>query len=785
MNTTFQNLETQSVVIVMIPRTGYIVLYTLLAAAVGYCAVSAMRSKKNIGRSVGLFELSLIPAVIGHIIIIAAGYEEVALVGYYFYFIGMNCIMASLIVFTNVYCKGVGTPHKPPYLLFVLLGLDSVQLLLNIFWGHAFSIESDYVDGRPYYRLVAHGGQVFHRVLDYAVVFAILLIFIMAIRNTPKIYREKYTVIFTCFVIVLLWESFYVFTRTPIDRSVIGFAALGILVWYFSLKYRPLRLLDRMLSDIAAELPEALFVFDPFGKCVWTNELGMKLAGVTAKNVEDAREGLRSIFGSKLIDRPEKDWTVKKTIGTGASYSMIMHSVDEDSYFIAGSFLSIRDVTEEQLRLQHELYNSTHDSLTGLFTKQHLYECIRRKLEENPDTPYYAVFVDVKNFKIVNDVFSTRFGDLALIQIADWIRPDMTERCVYGRLGGDTFGVFVPVEEFKAEKIERELESFVVTDGSFEHHLLIHLGIYEVTDKDMEVSVMFDRAHLALSTITEDYKRHIAYYDNDLREKVLFDQQITSEVRDAVAQMQIRPYFQPIADALGRVIGAEALARWIHPERGFMSPASFIPVFEKNGMIVEVDRHIWRCACRTLSDWKSRGIDLFLSVNISPKDFYFIDVVEELTSLVREYDIEPLRLRIEITETVMMSGAEERLETMDKLREAGFIVEMDDFGSGYSSLSLLKDMPVDVLKIDMKFLSDTEQGARSRTIVHNVIRLSEELGIVSLTEGVETEQQYRILAEMGCRLFQGYYFAKPMPAEEFEEFAVKTNKLTDVSKVKS
>ena len=122
---------------------------------------------------------------------------------------------------------------------------------------------------------------------------------------------------------------------------------------------------------------------------------------------------------------------------------------------------------------------------------------------------------------------------------------------------------------------------------------------------------------------------------------------------------------------------------------------------------------------------------------------------------------------------------------MDKLREAGFIVEMDDFGSGYSSLSLLKDMPVDVLKIDMKFLADTEQGARSRTIVHNVIRLSEELGIVSLTEGVETEQQYRILAEMGCRLFQGYYFAKPMPAEEFEEFAVKTNKLTDVSKVKS
>ena len=735
----------------------------------------------------GLLELSVLPAIIGHIIIIAASYEEVALVGYYFYFIGMDCIMASLIGFTNSYCQGFGTGHKPPYLLYALLTVDSVQLFMNIFWGQAFSIESDYVDGRPYYRMVAHGGQIFHRILVYAVFLAVLLIFIMAIRNTPKIYREKYFVIFTCLILVAVWQTMYVLTRTPIDRSMIGFGVVGILVWYFSLRYRPLRLLDRMLSNIASEMPEALFVLDPFGKCVWTNSPGMKLTGVTGSNVENASDELRKIFGSSVFSRPERDWIDKKIIGTGEDakyYNLIMHSVDEDSYFIAGTFLSVRDITEEQLRLQRELYSSTHDSLTGLFTKQHLYECIRRRLDEDPDMSYYAIFLDVKNFKIVNDVFSTRFGDLALIQIADWISSDMTDRSIYGRLGGDTFGVFIPVDEFPAEKIEKDLESFVVSDGSIEHHLLIHLGIYEVKDKDMEVSVMFDRAHLALSTITENYKRHIAFYDNELREKVLFDQKITAELRDAVAQMQIRPYFQPIADALGRVIGAEALARWIHPERGFMSPASFIPVFEKNGMIVEVDRHIWRCACMTLSDWRSRGIDLFLSVNISPKDFYFIDVVEELTALVNEYGIEPSKLRIEITETVMMSGAEERLETMDRLREAGFIVEMDDFGSGYSSLSLLKDMPVDVLKIDMKFLSDTEQGARSRTIVHNVIRLSEELGIVSLTEGVETEQQYHILAEMGCRLFQGYYFAKPMPAEEFEEFAVKTNKLTDISKIK-
>ena len=758
-------------------RIFYLVLYIILALAVGFCAFSARRSKKEIGRAVALLELSFLPPLIGHIIIIFSEYEEISFVGYYFYFIGMNCIMAALIKFTDAYCKGTGKGQKPPKFMFVMLTADSVQLLMNIFFGHAFSIESIDVSDRPYYRLVPHLGQTIHRVVDYFIFFASLLIFIMAIRNTARIYRERYTVILASFILVCVWQTFYIFSRTPIDRSMIGFGALGLLVYYFSLHYRPLRLLDRMLSNIAAELPMALFVFDPFGKCIWTNEPGMKLTSVGMRNVEDATEGLERIFGKGSIIRNEKQWAESRVIGSGDSatyYSVIMNSVSDEADQLAGSFLVIRDNTEEQLRLKRELYNSTHDSLTGLYTKQHLYECIRRKLDENSGTNYFAAFVDVKNFKIVNDVFSSAFGDLALKQIAESIRSRMTERCVYGRLAGDTFGVFVPVGEFNAETLEAELESFAVTDGSVEHHLLIHLGVYEVTDTNIDVSVMFDRAHLALSTITDEYKRHIAYYDNKLREKVLWDQQITSEVRDAVAQMQIRPYLQPIADAEGKVIGAEALARWIHPGRGFMPPSAFIPVFEKNGMIVEVDRHIWRCACRTLADWKERGVDLFLSVNISPKDFYFTDVVCELKALVEEFGIEPSKLRIEITETVMMSDAEERMLTMDQLREAGFIVEMDDFGSGYSSLNLLKDMPVDVLKIDMKFLSDTDdKTGRSRTIVHNIIRLAEELGIVSLTEGVETEQQYRSLAEMGCKLFQGYYFAKPMPLEEFEAFAIK------------
>jgi EAL domain-containing protein (putative c-di-GMP-specific phosphodiesterase class I) len=183
---------------------------------------------------------------------------------------------------------------------------------------------------------------------------------------------------------------------------------------------------------------------------------------------------------------------------------------------------------------------------------------------------------------------------------------------------------------------------------------------------------------------------------------------------------------------------------------------------------------MWRCACEILQRWAKEGRELFLSVNISPKDFYFIDVVETITSLADEYGIEHGKLRIEITETVMMNDAEKRMHILDAFRKLGFIVEMDDFGSGYSSLNMLKDMPVDVLKIDMKFLEKTGDTQKAKIIVKNILNLTRELGIIALTEGVETSKQYHFLSGMGCKLFQGYYFAKPMPVKEFEQFEDET-----------
>ncbi|SDA17331.1 diguanylate cyclase (GGDEF) domain-containing protein [Ruminococcus sp. YE71] len=743
------------------------------------CASVAMRSRKEIRKYVALLDLSLIPPMVGNMIIVGSSIRARSLIGCYSYFIGMDLVMFALVLFTNAYCRGVnsgsGKQHKPT-LVYLLLLADAVQLCLNPIFGHAFSVESVEVQGRPYYRLVPGVGQIIHRVVDYLVAFAVILIFILAVIKTTRINRERYMVILVSIIVVAVWETFYIFSRTPIDRSMIGFGLIGISSFYFSIIYRPLRLLDRMLSDIASDLSQALFVFDPEGKCIWANQPGLRLAKVDADRLDGVNESLERTFGS--LDREEKDWVQSIVIGFGddASYFLLQRrSISDDRNRMAGSFLSVLDNTEEQQRIKRELYNSTHDSLTGMYTKQHFFEKVRQKIDAGDGRKYLAVFVDVKNFKIVNDIFGSDFGDKALQQLADHIRSFMTYRCVYGRLAGDTFGVFVPADEFDSAAIESSLAAFSVTDGVLEHHILVNLGVYEVTEPSLDVSVMFDRAHLALSVVGDEYKTHIAYYDSKLREMVMWDQQISASLHGAIESMQIMPYLQPIADSQGRVVGAEALARWIHPEHGFLPPYKFIPVFEKNGMILDVDRHMWRCACKILSQWQGSHDDMFISVNISPKDFYFTDVVEEITGLVREYGIRPEVLRVEITETVFMSDAVEKMNILARLREAGFVVEMDDFGSGYSSLSLLKDMPVDVLKIDMRFLSYTNDGGRAATIVKHIIQLSDDLGIDSLTEGVETGTQYEKLAEMGCKLFQGYYFAKPMPVSEFEGFAFGTD----------
>ena len=757
-------------------RRLFSLIFIAVILALTICAILAKQSRKPVGRPVMILDIALIPPVLGNLIIVFSSDHLLSLIGCYMYYMGMNLVMAALMNFIFEYCH-CKWPNKTTMLVFYFMLLaDNIQYFLNPIFGQAFEVECITVDGFPYYQMIPHTGQIVHRVLDFSILAVTIVILIVRCIQTARIFAERYYAILAVMLASAVWQTSYMFSRAPIERAMIGYGLFGVLIYYFAIIRRPTRLLDRMLANVASEMPEAMFFFDANERCIWANTPGIELVGIEDENFFQANTSLREMFGEWGKNKAE--WTSQQ-IGKNADemrhYRLRFQPIQDDKGRSAGSFLRIRDFTEEEKQRRRQMYNSTHDALTGLYTREYLFERIQQKLRDNRQMPYQVVFINVKNFKLVNDIFSKEFGDHALRTIAKWVRTDQSENCVYGRLGGDTFGVLVPVEEFNAAQLEEELGHFVVDDGNLTYRLLIHLGVYKIVDKRLDVAVMFDRAHLALSSIRDEYQTHIAYYDDELRRKTLWAQQISAQLYDAIQERHLRPYLQPIVNTDGKVVGCEALARWIHPKEGFLSPGAFIPVFEKNGMIVEVDRHMWRCACEILASWKGRFDELFISVNISPKDFFFIDVLSEIKGLVREYGVDPARLRIEITETVMMNEADDRMRILSEFRKSGFIVEMDDFGSGYSSLNLLKDMPVDVLKIDMKFLSRSDNEERSQTIVQNIINLSDDLGISALTEGVETEVQYKALAQMRCKLFQGYYFAKPLPQEEFESFCERTS----------
>ena len=752
-------------------RTMYSALFIVLTASLAFCAVKSFRAHKRFSSTVSRLLVSLIPPMLGNAIIVATTNRLAAIIGYYVYFLGMNSVMSAVFSFALTYCGMAEHGRQKRRIVDAVLAADAVQMMLNPFLHHAFLTETTTLENAAYYRLLPLAGQTVHRVVDYAVFLIVLGIFIYRVIHSPKVDVERYAVILAAMVFTGLWETFYIFSRTPIDRSMIGFGVFGLLIFYFALYYKPVRLLDKMLVGIASQLPDALFFFDLTGSCFWINEPGRRLLRMEKEDDPDlAISLLKSKFGD-IGENREGDWETEKTLREDHElryYSMERHDARDDRGQKAATFLSVRDITREMTAYQTERYNASHDRLTGLYTREHLYHQMREKMKAHPGEIYYALYLDVKDFKIINDIFGTSFGDQVLQQIAETLRRIMPEGAVYGRLTGDTFGACVPRNAFRAADFSREMRSFTVSDGANEQPILMHLGVYEITEPGIEPSVMFDRAHMALTAIQHDYNTRISYYSEEMRDSTLWSQEISLELPAALAEGQIRAYLQPIVNGAGKAVGAEALIRWMHPEHGLLFPAQFIPVFEKNGMIADVDRYMWEQACAILARWKAEGREQFISVNISPRDFYFMDLSAELQGLVSRYDIDPKYLRLEITETVMMTDIEKRIRILEDLKARGFLIEMDDFGSGYSSLNLLNEMPVDVVKVDMLFVRKAKDNLRARTILKNVIHMTEEMGIDSLTEGVETEEQEKMLGDMGCKLFQGFYFSKAVPVEEFE-----------------
>lgn len=415
-------------------------------------------------------------------------------------------------------------------------------------------------------------------------------------------------------------------------------------------------------------------------------------------------------------------------------------------------------------------YLATYDELTGIYNKQAFYAKTKEMLLDNPDKNFDLLRINIERFKVLNDLFGESTGDKLLRYIGKFLKEINLPLCVSGRLYADNFVVCYEAGKGDSRRMINTLQ-MVADSFAINNRTILSFGLYRIDDKTLPVSVMCDRANMALWKAKGNFKNPYCEYDEKMRQQVLKEQKIINAMEMAIQNKEFTLYLQPKYDIeKGTIIGAEALVRWISLENGFISPGDFIPVFENNGFVYEVDKFIWEESCRYLRKWLDEGREVHpISVNVSRIDLYDPKLVQHLVDLREKYQLPSQYLELEITESAYTEDPEQIITITRQLREAGFVILMDDFGTGYSSLNMLKDIQIDVLKLDIGFLKSSDYSAKGGNILTAILKMAESLKMQTIAEGVETKEQVEFLKSIGCKYVQGFYYSKPLPVEEFEK----------------
>lgn len=467
---------------------------------------------------------------------------------------------------------------------------------------------------------------------------------------------------------------------------------------------------------------------------------------------------------SRLITQPlEKITIATKELAKG-NYSVHLASASKDE---VEQLAEATDTTIQTMQSR-----AIFDPLTGIYNEFAFSSRAKHLISSNPDCQYALIRFDIARFKMVNDMFGSSRGDELLRFIASVLHDQVSSEDGYGRLMGDVFCICTKhsSEDEILDLIHRityHVEAFPIN-----FNLTPYFGVC-LADSETSLSTLLDWSGMALSTVKGSNLTNYAFYNNAMREQLLIESRIENEMAGALENGQFSIYLQPKCNiGTSEVVGAEALVRWFHPEKGIIHPDLFIPLFEKNGFIVKLDEYVWEEACKVIRSWKDRGYPLIpISVNISRVHIFVPELCDKITNLVHKYDIPLEMLELEFTESAFVSNLDTLYQIMEQLRKQGFTLSMDDFGSGYSSLNMLKNSPVDVIKIDREFLNESTSSENGRVIIRNTISMLRQLKMQIVAEGVETGEQADFLFASGCSVAQGYYYSKPVDISSFEEFA--------------
>ena len=505
---------------------------------------------------------------------------------------------------------------------------------------------------------------------------------------------------------------------------------------------------------------------------------------------EEAYEGYRSYSSHRAVVESERERfkkcvelsTIKEGLRKDKQYFFTIHETDKtgEVRLKRYSYIYIDERVDIIVGAREDITEfSEKDVLTGGYNRRGFIRITERLLNEVPDRTKYAVlFFNVKNFKAVNELFGVESGDVVLQNIFRTLTHSKLSPVITARVESDHFVCLVENKNLDFEELTSVCDNKFVKDGKC-MNLIIRCGIFYVEEKSMKISGMIDRAKLAKRYITDEYVQPYMVYDHSMQVAYIDKAKLAGELQEGIAKEQFKVYYQPVIDTkTGKIASAEALIRWIHPDKGFISPALFIPALEENGHISELDFYVLKKVWQFISDrCENNKFVVPISVNLSWMDFYDEIMMEKILKEMdrfRENGREHMA-RFEITETSYAAIRENRSGILESLRIKNAKILLDDFGSGFSSFGMLQDYDFDILKIDMSFIRKIGENPKTKSIVHSIIGMAHEIGIKTVAEGVETEEQVSFLRQSGCDYIQGYYYSKPLPEEEFVGFLEKAD----------
>ena len=752
----------------------YSIILLIMELAVVFCCILVSKKKKEYSKPLLHLLYAGMTTVLFYLLFLQFSSKELGTLFTGLYYIGTDWVLLFMMRFILVYTN---TQLQSKFLRgfsMVWVTADTVSLMLNNLTNHMFLLELDEYDGMSYWGVSFQPLHYVHLAGCYIMALFTIIILIRKVMKSPKLYKRMYISVLAVFGVVLIINAVCYSLNLPIDASVMCYVLLAYAFCYFLMYASPKGLVEGILINVMEDIDNGIICFDMNGRCIYANMKARELLQVEGDNLNKIKDE----FYVKWIRDHAPDsvdyeyWDKEYTVDGEEHqfYIEFQRLKGHNDNSTVGYFYKLTDKTTEAKTFQEGQYLATHDRLTGLYTKDYFFQKAAEIIQRNPEKERYMVCADIKNFKLLNNLFGEEMGDKILVAQAALLKYTNYEDCIQGRISGEKFAMLVSKESFNSDMLVKNTGRLQYMIDGKNYKLNIAMGVYNITDPTEPPQAMYEKASMAADSQENDYQKTMVYYDTNMLQQLLKEKSMTDEFESALQSKQFRIFLQPQMDADGKLIGAETLARWQHPQRGLIFPVDFLSVVEKTGLISRLDEYMWELAVEKLSEWKDKGTGrISISINVSAKDFYYINVYEVLVGLVGKYGILPSQLTLEISEMELLAEEAPQIQDLKQLQEYGFSLLIDNFGEGYSSLNTLQTIRANSLKIDLRQLDKIEDPDRRKRIMNAIFTMGRALDMEVIAERVETAEQVAMLKELGCNAFQGYYFSRPIPVDEFEE----------------